>query len=104
MRIHLMSGWLLITLIGASLCADDQPAAPTTAPATRPSLPLASVKRLVNQLASSNYPDRESARIELMGTKRADLPILREAVKQSLPLEPSQLAVLRDIVAQVYLA
>jgi hypothetical protein len=38
-----------------------------------------------------------------MGLDRADLPMLREAILLTRPLEPSQAAVLRDIVTHVYL-
>ena len=74
------------------------------AAAPGPAQTLATVKTLLAQLAADDYPTRERARVELMGLSRADLDLLRDAVKQSLPLQPSQVVVLRDIVTQIYLA
>jgi hypothetical protein len=82
--------------------AEEQAA--TTQPASRPASDVAALRGLLAQLASDNFGERESARVALMGLERAALPNLREAVKQSLPLEPSQAVVLREIVTQVYLA
>jgi C-terminal processing protease CtpA/Prc len=47
---------------------------------------------------------RESARINLMGLDRQGLDVLRQIVEENRPLRPSQAAVLREIVAQAYLA
>jgi hypothetical protein len=101
---------MIVTLLIATtfiVAQDHAPATPaaTTAPAaTQPSTPLPAIKQLLAQLAADNYLTRENARIALMGLKRSDLPLLRDAVRQSLPLVPSQVAVLREIVTQVYLA
>jgi hypothetical protein len=84
-----------------------QPGEPASRPATtRPAAAadVPGVKRMIARLAADGFRDREAARVELMGLPRAKLPVLREAVKQMLPLEASQLSVLRDIVAHVYLA
>ena len=102
MRHRLMLGWMFLALLGGPSFVAAQ--APTTAPTTQPTADLASIKRMIAQLADDNYQTREAVRVALMGLGRTELPLLREAVKQSLPLELSQTAVLRDIVTQVYLA
>jgi hypothetical protein len=104
MRHRLLLGWIVVGVVcaAAPTWGEDQP--PTTLPTTRPASDLQSVRKLLAQLASDNFGVREAARVSLMGLERAALPTLREAVKQSLPLEPSQAVVLRDIVTQVYLA
>src|SRR5689334_16743687 len=105
MRHRLLLGWMLVAaclVVAAPVGADER--SPATLPTSRPAADLASIRHLLAQLASDNFGVRESARIALMGLDRADLPTLREAVKQSLPLEPSQAIVLRDIVTQAYLS
>src|SRR3954469_16269738 len=94
-----------VTCGGVAIGADRAPAtAPAKrSPATQPFPELDHARRLVAQLADTDYERREAARIALMGLRRADLPALREAVRQSVPLMPSQVAVLRDIVTHVYL-
>jgi hypothetical protein len=117
MRRHLMLGWMLAELLGTGLQAADRPAttAPattrptdrlgTTAPAaTRPTDRLVAIKRMLAELSAESPETREAARVALMGLKRQELPLLRRAVKESLPLDPDQVSVLRDIVTQVYLA
>jgi hypothetical protein len=102
-------------LIGSPLLAADRDsaapaaaAAPTTRPlvssATRPAGDVATLTRLIAQLADDDYSNREAARIALMGLRRSDLGVLRQSVQQSMPLEPGQIIVLRDVVTQVYLA
>lgn len=102
MRHRLMFGVMCVAGLAGSACA--QGTRPTTAPATRPTADIASIKRLVTGLADNRYETREACRIELMGLKRTELGMLRDAVKMSLPLEPDQVNVLRDIVMQIYLA
>jgi hypothetical protein len=93
---------MIVTILASSLSAADR--GPATAPSTRPgAADVASIQALVGQLAEGGYETRESARVALMGLKRSQLELLREAVKQSLPLAPGQVAVLHDIVTQVYL-
>ena len=114
MRHHLTLGSMIVTLavITATVVAvaeDRVPAAaaatqPAAAAATQPDLGIPAIKQLLAQLAADNYLTRENARIALMGLKRTELPALRDAVRQSLPLVPSQVTVLREIVTQVYLA
>jgi hypothetical protein len=102
-------GLMLVTLaVGSARVAAGADRAPTTAPtkfaaATQPLPELAHAKRLIAQLADNDFDRREAARVALMGLRRSDLPALREAVRQSLPLMPSQLTVLREIVTHVYL-
>jgi hypothetical protein len=112
MRHHLTLGSMLVVtllIVGGVLHADDRPAAAppaaaATAPTTQQASSLPAIKQLLSQLAADNYLTRENARIALMGLKRTELPLLRDAVRQSMPLMPSQVTVLRDIVTQVYLA
>jgi hypothetical protein len=101
MRHHLMSGLILATFVSAPLLGADRA---TTAPATQPSQRIDVIKNLLAQLSADSSPQRELARVALMGLKRGELPILREAVKASLPLDPNQVSVLREIVTQIYLA
>ena len=80
----------------AALCgALVQPAAGAT---------VAELKTLLARLADVDSEIRESSRVELMGIGRRDLMTLKQAVRESLPLAPSQKAVLEDIVGHVYLA
>jgi hypothetical protein len=105
MRDHLKLGLMLVTFLTTAVIAAD--GGPATAPAaTQPAAgqSIASIKRLIRELAADNYPARDGARLALMGLKRSELGALRDAIKQSLPLEPSQVIVLREIVTQVYLA
>jgi hypothetical protein len=80
---------------------------PTTAPTSQPS-PQSNVvdraRRLIAQLSANDYDTRAAARIELMGFHRADLGAIREGVRRNLPLLPSQVIVLREIVTHVYLS
>jgi hypothetical protein len=112
-RHHQLSGWpvllALLALAAAPARADDAPtpaaaAGKPAAPATRPTATLAVIRAHLNHLASDNFQTREAARVALMGLQRADLPVLRDAVARSMPLAPSQYAVLKDIVTQVYLS
>jgi hypothetical protein len=102
MRRHLMLGWMLVGLLGTGLLAADRSAA--TAPTTRPTDRLETIKAMLAELSADSSATREAARVALMGLKRQELPLLRQAVQQSLPLDPDQIAILRDIVTQVYLA
>ena len=120
-----MSRWLilgcLIASAGVALAQDDdplliqevpvqpatpQPHPPATLPTTQPVSPkkLAAVREMLKHLASEDSTQREKARIDLMGLQRSDLYTLREAMRLSQPLQPSQVTVLPDIVSHVYLA
>lgn len=100
MRRQLMSGLMIMTLAAAPLSAVERSPKP---PATRPASEANSLKRLLRQLASDDAAVRDAARVALMGLKRTDIPALRTAVAESLPLEPSQIAALREIVMHVAL-
>src|SRR5438067_1326230 len=107
MRHHLTLGLMLVVTLLTTAVLIAAEGGPATAPATtQPAAvqSIASIKRLIAELAADNYPARDHARLTLMGLQRSQLGALREAVKQSLPLEPSQVIVLREIVTQVYLA
>lgn len=108
MRHHRLLGWVVVSVLSGATFAQERaekPAKPEAA-ATKPAAAadkVAPVKALIEQLASDKFQTREAARVALMGVKRADLGLIREAVVRSLPLAPSQVAALRDIVTHVYL-
>jgi hypothetical protein len=74
------------------------------APATRPAADEATVRAWFADLANRDASVREEARTNLMGLPRHELPLIQRLVEEGRPLVPSQVAVLREIVAQVYLA
>ena len=82
------------------------------APSTRPAAATvpanaARLERLVGDLASAQSDSREAARLTLMGIGRENLDALREAVKKASgknALSAAQVAALREIVIQVWLA
>jgi hypothetical protein len=107
MRHHLTLGCMIVPFLIAAApiaVAEDRTPAATQPAATQPDLGVPAIKQLLSQLAADNYLTRENARVSLMGLKRTELPALRDAVRQSLPLVPSQVTVLREIVTQIYLA
>jgi hypothetical protein len=55
-------------------------------------------------LAHRDPAVREAARVKLMGLSASDLPAFRKIVADSRPMAPAQVAVLREIVTQVFLA
>jgi hypothetical protein len=108
-RGQLMLGLMIAAAFafGPSRTALGADRGPTTAPTTRPSPKTSLVERarhLIAQLAANDYDTRAAARIELMGFRRGDLSAIREGVRQNLPLLPSQVIVLREIVTHVYLS
>jgi len=102
MRHRLTLGLMFLGVLVTPMLAAGQ--SPTTRPATQPGTDVASLKRMIVALEDENYQTREASRVALMGLKRSDLENFQKAVKACLPLEPSQVAVLRDIVTQVYLS
>ncbi|MGE5610490.1 MAG: hypothetical protein ACM359_14665 [Bacillota bacterium] len=78
------------------------PANPATAPAE--AAREQQIRQWLAELADPQAIVRERAREELMGLKVKELAMLRAAVQAAKSLEPSQAAVLREIVTQVYLA
>ncbi len=101
----------LAFLAAALLCSLSSIGTPTTQPSTRPNQAPAAKLDSVDQirqwfadLADSDAGVRDEALMNLMGIRRDDLPKLRKIVEESSPLAPSQAAVLRRIVIQVYLA
>jgi hypothetical protein len=64
----------------------------------------AALKQWFAELDDADAPVREAARRNLMGMRREDLAAFRDIVRESLPLMPSQAAVLRQIVTHVFLA
>ncbi|HSI35732.1 MAG TPA: hypothetical protein VK986_19275 [Tepidisphaeraceae bacterium] len=79
-------------------------AAPRTVNAARPPGDIKLVQRLVADLGDADAAKRDDARVALMGLRTKDLSVLRDAVRRSLPLAPSQRFVLQEIVTQVVLA
>ena len=84
-------------LVTVSLLASRISIAQSTQPAER-------IQRQFEALADTDAQVRDEARIALMGISRQDLEALREIVRRSRPLAPSQAVVLHDIVTHVYLA
>jgi hypothetical protein len=62
------------------------------------------MQRAFNDLSDPRPAIRESARIRLMGLRRADLAAILELIKANLPLSPVEAESLHDIVVQVFLA
>jgi hypothetical protein len=71
-------------------------------PAERPE--IIAMRQWFAELDDADSAVREAARMKLMGMRRQDLPAFQKLVGDSLPLMPSQAAVLRQIVTHVYLA
>jgi hypothetical protein len=61
------------------------------------------IRRRFAELAAPEDAVRETARADLLALRPSDLQTLLEIVKQSIPLQPSQAAVLHEIVTHVYL-
>jgi hypothetical protein len=80
--------------------AQDQPG--REAPAERPE--VVAMRQWFAELDDPDASVREAARLKLMGIRREDLGAFQDLVRSSLPLVPSQAAVLRQIVTHVYLA
>lgn len=78
-----------------SWCALSNWAAPATQPGQ-------AIQGWFTQLADPSGATREKALENLMSLQTADLATLRNVVAAAVPLKPSQRAVLRDIVEQVY--
>ena len=69
------------------------------APSTRP----AEIRLAFASLADADASVRDKARDQLMSLSRDDLPALCAVVRDALPLQPAQLAALKDIVPHIYL-
>jgi hypothetical protein len=65
---------------------------------------IAPVRQAFAELDHADAAVRDAARLKLMGMGRRDLDAFRKLVQESLPLMPSQAAVLRQIVTHVFLA
>jgi len=107
--IFVTAGALALAVPAQLLFAQDAAPAspkspPITLPTTRPAADANNIQRLIAELASADAAQREAARVSLMGLKRTQLSLLRDAVKRALPLAPSQRAVLEDIVTHIVLA
>lgn len=66
-------------------------------------LRAAELRQWFEELDDADAAVREAARLKLMGMRREDLPAFKKLVQDSLPLMPSQAAVLRQIVSHVFL-
>jgi hypothetical protein len=82
-----------------AVARDALTTAPTTAPAGRPT-----EAQLVHQLGSPDPAERDRAREQLMLLSIDELPRLRAAIDTigAAALSPGQVALLRDVVLQVY--
>jgi hypothetical protein len=94
----MMTGWMVI--LAVVLMVLGGASAQTTLPATQSA---SSISEWLGGLADGDDAVREQARSKLLGISRDQLPELREAVQQALPLERSQMAALKEIVIHVYL-
>jgi hypothetical protein len=65
---------------------------------------LSHLQSLISQLGSDDPRLRENALGDLMDLKKQDLPTLRSAALSQSPLLPAQVAALRQVVTQIFLA
>ncbi len=73
-------------------------------PASQPSVAVdAGIARMFGQLNDPDPKIRDQSKTDLMGISRDQLPQLRQLVSDNQPVNPAQVAALRDIVTQVYL-
>ena len=94
---------LAAALAGQHAVAQSTPRQPDKQlPQERPE--LVSMRQWFAELDDPDAAVRDAARLKLMGMRRQDLPAFRQLVHESLPLQPSQAAVLRQVVTHVYLA
>jgi len=96
----MMKGRYLHLAVVVWLMAAGAGHAQTTRPSTQPA---SMISEWLGGLADGDDAVREQARAKLLGISRDQLPELREAVQQALPLERSQMAALKEIVIHVYL-
>ena len=89
-------------LAAAVLAAALTPPGADASLAERPE--VVAMRQWFAELDDADAAVREAARTKLMGMRRQDLPAFRKLVSDSLPLAPSQAAVLRQIVTHVYLS
>jgi hypothetical protein len=95
--------FLALVTTAPLLRADPAPQPPVRQ--ERPDRPeLASMRQWFGELDDKDASVREAARRNLMGMRRADLAAFRQLVQESQPLQPSQAAVLRQIVTHVFLS
>jgi hypothetical protein len=96
--------FFLLAALAAAVRAEPAPAtAPTTEPTTQP-ISDDLIRQWFSDLASPDSTVRDNAQTSLMGLSRDDLSRLRLRVQRDAPLAPAQIAVLHDIVVQVYLS
>ena len=79
----------------------ERPAGRRPAPGERPAASV--LGQWFAELADADAAVRDAARMKLMGMRREDLAAFEGVVRESLPLMPSQAAVLRRIVTHVFL-
>ena len=100
----LLLAMLCITLACACDPARAEDPATQAAPQTQPAVAAGLIKRWFDQLSDADPNLRDDATDQLMQLKRDDLPILRKVVQEALPLTPTQMEALPEIVSQVYLS
>ncbi len=86
----------------ADRAAEARPA--QIAPGKAPRDAAANMRMWFAQLSDDSADVRDGARQKLLGISRKDLSILRDIVKQRVPLMPCESEVLRSVVTHVYLA
>jgi hypothetical protein len=90
-------------MVGDSSSAEDRASSPTTQPDLE--LPADSpIRKSFTALADPDPALRDQASQDLMGMRADDLPKFRQLIIENQPLAPDQIAALKDIVTQVYLA
>jgi hypothetical protein len=102
MKTCVATAFLSAAVLAATLpspCAQGQPKQQA---AERPE--IVAMRQWFAELDDADSAVREAARMKLMGMRRQDLPAFQKLVADSLPLMPSQAAVLRQVVTHVYLA
>ena len=83
---------------------EPRPQRPAGEAAGREAPAVAALRQAFTELDDPDAAVREAARLKLMGMRPQELESFRKLVQESLPLMPSQAAVLRQIVTHVYLA
>src|SRR5690349_19082695 len=73
-------------------------------PTSRPAETEAQLKTWFAELAHPDAKVRAEARMQLMGIRASRLPQLRHVVADSRPLSAEQVAALRPIITQIFLA
>ena len=100
--------WRAITALVVALSSATVPLGAEPQPPVRQERPdrpeLASMRQWFAELDDKDASVRDAARRNLMGMRRSDLAAFRQLVMENQPLQPSQAAVLKQIVTHVFLS